>query len=151
MRIVWKSPKKHGMMNLSQCRTAERYPYFYETEVRLWREVRFGKTFLRKRFWPFWLLECCFIGLGCDGEYRSRISHSPNLILSACWYQELPLLAPVWASHLFLTFWFCCQFPHACLLTLTSSVLSPMWKALSIKALLQVGISPSKCFYITQV
>ncbi len=25
----------YGMMKLSQCRTAERYPYFYETEVRL--------------------------------------------------------------------------------------------------------------------
>lgn len=27
--------KSMGMIKLSQCRTAERYPYFYETEVRL--------------------------------------------------------------------------------------------------------------------
>ena len=85
MRIVWKSPKKHGMMKLSQCRTAERYPYFYETEVRLWRGVRFGKTFLRKRFWPsllpdFLLREFQLGVIFLDGLRRFLLCHGWSLL-----------------------------------------------------------------------
>ena len=85
MRIVWKSPKKHGMMKLSQCRTAERYSCFYETEVRLWRGVRFGKTFLRKRFWPsllpdFLLREFQLGVIFLDGLRRFLLCHGWSLL-----------------------------------------------------------------------
>lgn len=111
MRIVWKSPKKHGMMKLSQCRTAERYPYFYETEVRLWREVRFGKTFLRKRFWPsllpdFLLREFQLGVIFLDGLRRFLLCHGWSLLSAHRHRKEQPFLCKKGCSHWIIYFVF---------------------------------------------